>query len=160
MRWFLVTWTTYGSWLPGDSRGFRSRHHKIDVAPPERYSNFTGSYNPIEWKKLYGHSKLSCKREVQLDRQQREFVERRVSEIAAECGCSVYAVSVGDRHIHLLVSDGKYDLPKVVQRLKGVSSRELADYGLSGRVWARGYRIRVISPDSLELTKRYVLQHK
>ena len=27
--WWHVTLSTYGSWLPGDQRGFRSRKHKI-----------------------------------------------------------------------------------------------------------------------------------
>ena len=25
-RWWLLTWTTYGTWLPGDQRGFVSPH--------------------------------------------------------------------------------------------------------------------------------------
>jgi hypothetical protein len=29
--WFHVILTTYGAWLPGDPRGFRTRHHRDHV---------------------------------------------------------------------------------------------------------------------------------
>ena len=30
-RWFHVTAHTYGAWLAGDARGFRTRHHREHV---------------------------------------------------------------------------------------------------------------------------------
>ena len=29
--WYHVNGNTYGTWLPGDERGWRSRHHKVHV---------------------------------------------------------------------------------------------------------------------------------
>ena len=46
-RWFHVILGTYGSWLPGDPRGFRTRHHRDHVdgdykspPPPGIYEHF------------------------------------------------------------------------------------------------------------------------
>jgi hypothetical protein len=41
--WYHVTGSTYGAWLPGDPRGFRTRHHRQHVEgdykdPPPRAS--------------------------------------------------------------------------------------------------------------------------
>jgi len=46
---FLITWTTYGHWLPGDPRGFRTRGAKEFVPPPQRYTNGE-SYEPDKYK--------------------------------------------------------------------------------------------------------------
>ncbi len=50
--YFLITWTTYGYWLPGDPRGFRTRRAKEYVHPPERYSD-GATYEPEKYKRLY-----------------------------------------------------------------------------------------------------------
>ena len=43
-HWYHLILSTYGSWLPGDPRGFRTRHHRFhvegdykDPPPPGRY---------------------------------------------------------------------------------------------------------------------------
>jgi hypothetical protein len=33
-KYWLVTWVTYGSWLPGDPRGFRTFRGREYVPPP------------------------------------------------------------------------------------------------------------------------------
>src|SRR5258708_35638890 len=38
MTWWLVTWSTYGSWLPGDPRGFQIWRGQEYVPPPKRYA--------------------------------------------------------------------------------------------------------------------------
>ncbi|MCG3179184.1 MAG: hypothetical protein BIFFINMI_01517 [Phycisphaerae bacterium] len=35
---WLVTWSTYGAWLPGDPRGFQTRRGRQHVPPPVRYA--------------------------------------------------------------------------------------------------------------------------
>ncbi len=32
---YFLTWTTYGSWLPGDSRGWVKRHHGYQDPNPK-----------------------------------------------------------------------------------------------------------------------------
>jgi len=37
-NWWLISWTTYGTWLPGDKRGYCTRRGAIYVPPPKRYA--------------------------------------------------------------------------------------------------------------------------
>ena len=38
-RWHHIQWSTYGVWLPGDPRGFRSRGGRIKSMPYDPYSS-------------------------------------------------------------------------------------------------------------------------
>ncbi len=158
-RWFLITWTTHGSWLPGDARGFRTRRHKSNIPPPRRYAANQNSYSPQDWRQLLEYSKRVGKGEVNLDATQQEFVRRRIPEIAAHCACSVQAMHVGNSHVHVLARPNDGDPSKLVQRLKGVTSRELSVYGLEGQVWSRGYHARRVRDDELAQAMTYILKH-
>ena len=37
-KWWLVSWTTYGTWLPGDERGYCTWRKRTYVAPPKRFA--------------------------------------------------------------------------------------------------------------------------
>ncbi|WP_437230609.1 hypothetical protein SH661x_002053 [Planctomicrobium sp. SH661] len=45
--WFHVTLTTYGAWLPGDPRGFRTRHHREHVEGDYRDPPPAGKYEGL-----------------------------------------------------------------------------------------------------------------
>ena len=45
-RWFHCIGGTYGSWLPGDPRGFRTRHHREHVEGDYRNPPPAGIYEP------------------------------------------------------------------------------------------------------------------
>jgi REP element-mobilizing transposase RayT len=160
LRWYLITWTTRGSWLPGDSRGFRTYRHKVDIPPPKRYANGQNGYQPLDWQQLLQHSRRISKGEVRLSSRHQHFVRRRTTEIASECGSSIAAIHIGDTHVHIIIRLADGDLPKLVQRLKGVTSRELSQYGLNGAVWTRGYHARRIPDAGLAQATRYLLEHK
>src|ERR1700730_2765282 len=52
--WWLITWGTYGSWLPGDPRGFRTWRHREYVPPP--YGRAEGgepTYDPHAYSERY-----------------------------------------------------------------------------------------------------------
>src|SRR5438477_6147494 len=42
--WFHVTAHTYGAWLPGDARGFRTRHHREHVEGDYKNPPAPGQY--------------------------------------------------------------------------------------------------------------------
>jgi hypothetical protein len=55
-NWYHCMFHTYGTWLPGDPRGFRTRHHKNHIEgdykhPPEE-----------DFSALHAHSKSLLKR--------------------------------------------------------------------------------------------------
>src|SRR5437763_8982102 len=73
LHWFHVTAHTYGAWLYGDARGFRTRHHREHVEgdyknppPPGKYKEKERRSReelkqppvvlPAEWRKTVGEA--------------------------------------------------------------------------------------------------------
>src|SRR5690242_19796735 len=48
LGWFHRVASTYGSWLPGDPRGFRARHHREHVEGDYRNPPPAGQYADLE----------------------------------------------------------------------------------------------------------------
>jgi hypothetical protein len=84
MTWWLVTWSTYGSWLPGDPRGFQTWRGKEYVPPPKRYAKpGEETYDPSKYAKTYQLAKVMVPEPVKLTQVQRQFaVDAVVAEIA------------------------------------------------------------------------------
>jgi REP element-mobilizing transposase RayT len=159
-QWLLITWTTHGSWLPGDPRGFRTRGRRLNIPPPARYANTDEeAYDAKNWERLFEYHKHISKGAICLDRQQRDFINRRIAGLAAECGVEAEAIHVGSNHVHVLVECGNLEVAKFVKRLKGVTSRELSEHGLKGNVWARRYHVRRIPDEGLKGVIRYLRGH-
>jgi len=158
--WYLVTWTTYGSWLPGDPRGFRTRKHKRHVPPPKRYSDGGDFYNPQDYREILECATRECKGCVTLNEKHRSFLRRKLVEIGRDKGFPLKAVHVGRTHVHVLLQSDGADVPRIVNLLKGITSRGLSEHGLPGRVWTRGYHMRVIPENALPGALRYLKSHK
>ena len=62
---FLLTWTTYGTWLPGDQRGWVLQGHGIQLSDPVR--------NNCARQRM---TEPACT----LDKQERDVVEQTISE--------------------------------------------------------------------------------
>ena len=58
-RWFHIIITTHGAWLPGDERGFRTRHHRQHVEGDYKNPPPPGLYNGLKRS-----SEQSLKQEV------------------------------------------------------------------------------------------------
>ncbi len=99
--WFL-TWTTYGTWLPGDERGFVSP--KFEGDEPERRNNIVGvSYDSgrpelrkLALAKLVGGPVLLTKAQAGILRGQFE-------ETATHRMWVIVAGAVMNNHVHLVV---------------------------------------------------------
>ena len=85
----FITWTTYGSWLPGDSRGWM-KWKKGEQQP-----------QPVleDWCK--GRMKEKA---VLLNPEQRDAVEEVVREHAEHRGWELHAVSARSNHVHVAVT--------------------------------------------------------
>ena len=44
--WFHIVISTYGAWLPGDPRGFRTRYHQEHVEGDYQHPPPAGVYEP------------------------------------------------------------------------------------------------------------------
>ena len=88
------------------------------------------------------------------------FLDRFLPAEARRHGAAVIAHGLVRDHVHLLFRlPGRFDLPRLVQGLKGGSARLAnADLQISrgGLRWASGYHVHSVSPRSLPAAVDYV----
>ncbi|MEM6561521.1 MAG: transposase [Planctomycetota bacterium] len=133
-RWYHTMWNTYCSWLPGDPRGFRNRHHRI-------HSN--GDYKnpppPGEHAGLHRYNQRQTSKPITLDQPVRKRIAESMAELLLHRGIRFNAITICRLHAHLLVelptSKDKYK--PIITKLKTSSSAAVRDV-LPGRVWQRG----------------------
>lgn len=118
--WYHVMGHTYGTWLPGDPRGFRTRHHREHVEGDYRNPPPEGKY-----EKRYERAKRSMKRPpVYLTRQQRRRAVVIIAESLRTRGHDVVIVSVDRVHLHLLARFPDHNPRKWV----GIAKKEASAY--------------------------------
>lgn len=149
----FITWTTYGAWLPGDSRGWRKWK--------------AGEQQPQPW--LQDWCKQRMKEEpVVLDVIQRRTVEEVITRHAKHREWELHAVSARSNHVHVALSlipkvsksanrfsDG---IKRVRDEFKANATRVLRQLETpiqNDKIWTKGGDIQVI--DSLEGLYRVVL---
>ena len=141
----FLTWTTYGSWLPGDARGWVDAHGLTREPPPG----------------LAHHAlRLMPDHSVVLTTHQRHAVE---DAIIAHCtfrGWTLHAVTCRTNHVHVVVSASERIPHRVMGSLKAWCSRRLSD-GMQGRQrwWTKGGSVRrLYEPRAIEAVVEYVVE--
>lgn len=143
---YFITWTTYGTWLPGDSRGWRARGKGSQVPRPllERWCR----------EQMTGDTVL-------LSPADRVTVEDACREHCAFRGWELHAVSARSNHVHLVVT-ANADPKKVRDQLKANCTRRLRTQQnplRRDRTWTRGGDVEVLdTEDDLEAAVLYVLE--
>jgi hypothetical protein len=98
-NWYHCTLHTYGTWLRGDPRGWRSRHHREHVAGDYKNPPSKGKYDA-----LFAYSKSLMKRDpVRIERELREFVLDALIDKLLEHQIPVAIGSLDGIHGHLLM---------------------------------------------------------
>ena len=109
---FFMTWTTYGTWLPGDERGWVSK---------------PGSVNePSTGLKAYAKN-LMTEPEWILDAEQRQLVERTIADHCQIRNWHLHAVNCRTNHIHLVVTAPGRKPEEVMNQLKAWCTRRLKE---------------------------------
>jgi len=147
---YFLTWTTYGTWLPGDSRGWvncRPTHGEIVEAPcPALESHARG---------------LMKDAPVVLDPKMREIADAAVREACREFSWTLHAIEVRSNHVHVVVTASDASPGKVMGILKVRGTQALNALGRAGsrdRWWAGEGSKRILnSPASVEAAIRYVM---
>ncbi len=145
---YFLTWTTYGTWLPGDARGWVDRHrrHGEVVEPPD--------------PKLEAAARRALKEEaLTLDAGLRKVAHRAMRETADHCGWFVHALEVRSNHVHVVLTAADKAPGVVMAALKGYASRALSERlpGRDGRWWTRQGSKRILFTDeALAAAVRYV----
>ncbi len=152
---YFITWLTYGTWLPGDERGWIEYRNGWQMPDPIR-----------KLEALAIMSEDSCR----LDPEQRTAVEKQIAETCRYREWELHAVNCRTNHLHVVVSAPIR--PKIVRSqlkawctraLKGLEEDRLHDTGCLGQAsgrenwWAeRGSQRFINDEDSLEAAILYV----
>ena len=175
-RWYHCIATTYGNWLPGDPRGFRTRGHREHVEgdykspPPE--DMYAGRHN-------VARNRLK-RPAVHLNNSARLLVLEEVLKSFEQHGIEGLAVSVSPTHMHLLarfplkrkqptldereLRTSAVDDPvrHFIGQIKQWSSKRLIREGLlDGGAWGRRGKIVPITHREHQVnTYRYIVAHQ
>ena len=88
------------------------------------------------------------------------FLRRFLPAEAQRHGARVIAVGIVRDHLHLILRPpSAFDIPRLVQGLKGASARQANQNDLISRTglrWAKGYDARSVSPQLLRTAIRYI----
>ena len=107
---FFLTWTTYGSWLPGDDRGWADgRGHRRGAEPART----------LQASRLLAESPLT------LGAHQQSVV---ADVIAAHCnirGWTLHAISCRPQHVHVVVTAVGVSPEDILSQFKTWASRRL-----------------------------------
>ena len=157
-NWFHIIATTYGAWLPGDERGFRTRHHRLHVEgdyknPPPRE----------QFADIRQGSKALLKQEPTIiGNKWRPIVGDAVRKRLEELGAFVLCVSVSGQHVHVLVKLPFGCKPKTFLTLaKRHATYECKRRGWKGKLWAlRGKVLRIRDRAHQRNVYHYILAHE
>ena len=117
---FFLNWTTYGSWLPGDSRGWVDDRGSTRPANAHlRRLAFAAMRDPP----------------VALTPPQRDVVERAIDEQCRFRGWMLHAATCRTAHVHAVVSAAARQPGDVLRCLKSWCSRRLSQGTERTRTW-------------------------
>ena len=139
-HWYHVTGATYGAWLPGDPRGFRTRHHREHVEGDYKNPPPEGAHDD-----MHARSKGLLKRDpVRLSPEARRVACDAIREALTHHDCPVAAIAVGATHYHILARFERNDARKIVGIAKKRSARALSAAGLVTPMGTNGSREVVV----------------
>lgn len=105
---FFLTWVTYGTWLPGDKRGWVEYHRGWQLPDPM-----------LESEAKARMADDACR----LTREQRDAVEIQIGLTCRHRGWDLHAVNCRSNHIHVIVSAAQTHPKKIRGDLKAWATR-------------------------------------
>ncbi len=141
---YMITWTTYGSWLQGDKRGYVKNGQVLE--PNEKLKS--------------ANQKQQKYQTVRLNSKQRQIVEKAILEEAKRINHKIFAITVCPNHVHIVASVSKESIEKAVHRYKYSATLTLRKFGTQGKIWSKDFDKRFCFSDKeLETKVRYVQSH-
>jgi hypothetical protein len=139
-RYWLLTWTTYGTWLPGDPRGFVS-----DIRDSQGRSvrhNVPGTPFDADMPALEGAARRAMVgQSVWLGSAEAEILCKQFQETAIFRGWTLFAVAIMRNHVHVVLGvPGDPEPERLLQDFKSYGSRALGKQGCKpagARWWTR-----------------------
>lgn len=142
---YLITWTTYGTWLQGDERGFVKDGDIRKVNPVLNDNNI---------KKLK-------QKAVLLNAEQRVIVREAIIEASRKLKQKIHAVAVCSNHVHIAAEYMDVEIGRIVNIYKNAGRAALKKGGFEGKLWTSGYDKRYcFDEESMQRRIGYVKKHR
>ena len=141
---YMITWTTYGTWLQGEEKGYVKDGKVL-----------------VKNKNLKRANQASQKEKtVRLTKQNRKVATEAILGEAKRLGQKIYSMAVCSNHVHIVVDGIDETIGVIVGRYKRAAAAALKTNGLTGKVWTRGYDKRYcFDENSLKERIKYVRKH-
>lgn len=148
---YLITWTTYGTWLHGDDRGSADRLAPRDPGLPY--------LAPDRARARFEREELKSD-PVIFSREARRLVDRVIREHCAFRGWTIHALNVRTNHVHLVVT-APVPPEKIMGECKAWASRRMRETSLldasKPKLWTRHGSTRYLNDEaSVDGAIRYV----
>ena len=141
---YMITWTTYGTWLQGDKRGYVKDGKILGKNDALLQSNLKRLKNPA----------------TRLDTEHCAIVRSAILKKSREIRQHIYAIAVRPNHVHIAAERTNESIEKVVSFYKNAARIALRRGGFVGRVWTRGFDKRFcFDRDQLQSKIKYVKDH-
>jgi hypothetical protein len=143
-NWWLVSWTTYATWLPGDERGYCTWRGKKYVPPPKRYAKpGEPTYKASDHTAVRELAKAISKKPVYFSPEEMQVALNAIVSEIAEIEVTPAIISLGQWLVHWLCHFGTLNIRTIVGRVKAAATRELNACGFKGkRPWTKGCNMR------------------
>jgi len=141
---YMVTWTTYGTWLQGDERGYVKN----------------GQILPKDDKLKSANEKHQKFETFKLNWNHRNIVKDAILAGAKIVNQEIIDLAVRSNHIHLLIKTSEDSIEKVVHRYKCAATFALRRNGVQGEIWSKGFDKRFcFTEKEIEQKIRYIQKH-
>jgi REP element-mobilizing transposase RayT len=147
---YFSTWTTYGTWLPGDERGWFDRGH--------------GLRQHDLMRELEAALRLT-EGAVTLNHDQRRLVEKTIADHCVIRTWTLHAVNCRTNHVHVVVTAANRGIEVPREQFKAWCTRKLkeqAGVAVARKNWwtQRGWDIYIDDEEHLQEVISYVLERQ
>ncbi len=152
-NWYHCNGNTYGTWLPGDPRGWRSEDHKIHVD-----GDYKSPPPPGSDEGLHEHSQNRMKNDAVFLSQFHCFQALDIWVSALQhYQLEIAAIAIGSHHWHVLAKFPDHQPRITIGKVKSWSTRQL---DIPKPIWATKCRCQPIAdPSHWENARGYILKH-
>jgi len=142
---YMVTWTTYGSWLQGDKRGFVRDGQTLQS--DERMLHFCKEFQK-------GTT-------VKLKKEEKDVVKTVILNEAERIGQKLYALVVCSNHVHIVARPCDKSIERIVGMYKSIATRALRYYDRGGKIWTKGFDKRFcFTENDFNVKIAYIRNHE
>ncbi len=106
---YLLTWTTYGTWLQGDKRGYVEKGTILSANKKLQTANRNNQKHPS----------------IKLNTNLILIVKNAIEKEAERIGQEIYAIAVCSNHVHLVLQKTTEKIENAVARYKNKSTYAL-----------------------------------